>query len=732
MRKLVGTRLVLALIAATSAFAGTAGAQGGLVLSPGDTVVVTKDMVSEVDEGIPDGRDGFVEVSFTDFSFPYFGETYTTLFVQINGCISFLRGFSNANPPTMDFVWSYVVPTIAPLWSDFDLDGENSFDPAQTGSGALILALSADGTEFTVTWQNLPYHPDQADPNPQRNTFSATLHSDGTIDFNYTVVGSRPVTSYQRWIVGVTPGGTTPGVFTPGAPEVPSVILDLTTSSGPFTYGGAQAKYDYFGAEAGTGAPTFLGGRSITFVPKEPAELVAYYDMAAGGGNPDQAAGIETAGLTATGLQGLTADDLDGVDVLLVENPDPNGYAQAYLDYTADIEAAVEDGMVLILQDRYVAFDAPKREVAGRRLFDAVDAATILPGGPEIFALDGATFHAVSGDDVNIALTGTVLTDGPGGTLDDSSLDGGSPSYYGYADRGALPPNAIPLFTTDDPDQVVAFAYPYGEGWVIYSTIFPGRISLRNAALLLSSAYANYANIYIPNLIAYAASLYGPVVAPAAANQAPDAHNMILLVREDEPAVARFSAEDPDGDPLTFRIVSNGRKGSVEMLDAETGEYRYTPKPDVSGTDLFRYKAVDPDGASDTATVIVLISATNDAPTAEPVELATGKDTPLEGYLLGTDPEGAPLDFEIFQNGTLGTAVILDSRTGFFRYTPNPDATGTDTFWFTVSDGTLTSTPVPVIITIAPRESASTSDGTSATGGDDSSGGPCFIQTLGF
>ena len=689
MRKLKGTRLVLSLIAATLFFAGRANAQG-LVLSPGDSQVVTQSLLTG-----GDGRDGFVEVGFVGFSFPYFGETYTTLYVQINGCISFGGGFTVADPTTADFVASSAYPTIAPLWSDFDLSGESSFDPSQAGGGSITLALSNDGNEFTVTWQDIPY-----EGSPGTNTFAATIRSDGTIVFNYVTVADRAVTSSERWIVGVSPGGETPGV--PGGVDTPSVILDLTPPAGPFTYGGAAAKYDFYGAEAGTAAPTFLGGSTITFVPQKAAEVAGYYDMVDQQGDPAQEPPIVTAGLEARNLTDLTVTDLNGVDVLFVQNPNNRGYGAEYVSRLADIEAAVNAGMVLIVHDRRVT-----------------EAAAMIPGGA------GIAFTRSPGVDIDISTPGTLVTDGPGGTLDDTSLDGGTYSYHGYAALATLPQGAVPLLNTGDPDHVVTFAYPYGEGWVIYSSI-PLDYYLFGGG---GGVPFNFREIYAPNVIAYAASLFGSGV--SAANQPPDAHNMILLVREDEPAVAQFSAEDPDGDPLTFRIVTNGTKGTVKMLDVETGEYEYTPSPDVSGTDIFRYKAVDPDGASDTATVIVLIRATNDAPTAEPVELTTGKGTALEGYLLGTDPEGAPLEFKIFLNGTLGTAEILDSGTGFFRYTPNPDATGTDTFWFTVSDGSLTSTPVPVVITIAPRESASTSDGTTGSG-DDSSRFGCFIRTLTF
>ncbi|HHH43555.1 MAG TPA: tandem-95 repeat protein, partial [Gammaproteobacteria bacterium] len=46
-----------------------------------------------------------------------------------------------------------------------------------------------------------------------------------------------------------------------------------------------------------------------------------------------------------------------------------------------------------------------------------------------------------------------------------------------------------------------------------------------------------------------------------------------------------------------------------------------------------------------------------------------------------------PLTFSIVNNGSLGTAVITNTATGTYTYTPNPGVSGADTFTFKANDG---------------------------------------------
>ena len=54
-----------------------------------------------------------------------------------------------------------------------------------------------------------------------------------------------------------------------------------------------------------------------------------------------------------------------------------------------------------------------------------------------------------------------------------------------------------------------------------------------------------------------------------------------------------LSAYDPDGDEMTFEVVSCPQNGSVRVLDAASGRYVYTPAQGFVGNDRFEYVARD-------------------------------------------------------------------------------------------------------------------------------------------
>ena len=56
----------------------------------------------------------------------------------------------------------------------------------------------------------------------------------------------------------------------------------------------------------------------------------------------------------------------------------------------------------------------------------------------------------------------------------------------------------------------------------------------------------------------------------------------------------RFSAVDPEGDLLSYRLADKPSRGSVEL--GENGAFTYTPYENKTGKDTFTYVAVDSAG----------------------------------------------------------------------------------------------------------------------------------------
>lgn len=232
--------------------------------------------------------------------------------------------------------------------------------------------------------------------------------------------------------------------------------------------------------------PSLVGAEYKSFSLTGPQNLTAptvgYYDMFFGQGVSRQVPAITSLGYNAVQLFNLSAADLSGIDILLVQNPVNDEYGAEYLAHLAEIQNAVNGGMTLIIHDRFVN-----------------NAESVLPGGGSFNIVRDFT------DDSNIDVldTSSSLVDGPAGTITNSTLDGGCSSSHGHSIASSLPANAHLLLSRTNSSQIVTFSYPFGSGHVIYSTI-PLDFYLNPAA---GCNAASFRNVYAPNVLAYAASL---------------------------------------------------------------------------------------------------------------------------------------------------------------------------------------------------------------------------------
>ncbi|MDR2605817.1 MAG: S-layer homology domain-containing protein [Oscillospiraceae bacterium] len=96
-----------------------------------------------------------------------------------------------------------------------------------------------------------------------------------------------------------------------------------------------------------------------------------------------------------------------------------------------------------------------------------------------------------------------------------------------------------------------------------------------------------------------------PIVETNPANYAPIAENLNYTTYKGVAVYGKFAAVDPEGDLLTFRIVSQPKKGNVTVSDSK---FIYTPSSSKKGKDMFTYVALDPNGnVSQEATVNLVI-----------------------------------------------------------------------------------------------------------------------------
>ncbi|SDD06044.1 Calx-beta domain-containing protein [Pedobacter soli] len=88
----------------------------------------------------------------------------------------------------------------------------------------------------------------------------------------------------------------------------------------------------------------------------------------------------------------------------------------------------------------------------------------------------------------------------------------------------------------------------------------------------------------------------------------------------------------------------------------------------------------------------------NRAPVATAPAITVNEDTPVNGTITASDPDGNPLTYTVTTPPAHGSVTV--NPDGTYTYTPAPDYNGTDTFTVTVSDGKggTTTVTIPVII----------------------------------
>ncbi len=169
-------------------------------------------------------------------------------------------------------------------------------------------------------------------------------------------------------------------------------------------------------------------------------------------------------------------------------------------------------------------------------------------------------------------------------------------------------------------------------------------------------------------------------------NDRPVANDQAATAEEDTPLPITVTATDPDGDVLTYTILTGPSNGTISGFDSATGELTYTPNSNYYGPDSFTFEACDPDGLCDTGTVTITVEPVDDPPDADPQTLTTPEDTPLPITVTGSHADGDPLTYGIVSGPSNGTIAGFDPATGDLLYTSDPNFTGTDSFVFEACD----------------------------------------------
>jgi hypothetical protein len=215
-------------------------------------------------------------------------------------------------------------------------------------------------------------------------------------------------------------------------------------------------------------------------------------------------------------------------------------------------------------------------------------------------------------------------------------------------------------------------------------------------------------------------------------NDPPMAWDRTATVTEDGSVSILFQALDPDKEAcdLVFiaeSITSFGRLGPFTDAgcspNGDMATAVYTPLPGYNGPDTISYVVSDGTVQSNFATVFITVTPVDDVPVALAGSASTTSDAPVSITLRGYDWETCELGFAVAgqpANGTLsaigaapcgpGGPVDQNVDSAPVAYTPAAGFSGTDTFSFTVTDGTTVSAAATVTITVVAPPSVHVGD----------------------
>ncbi|MBK8900370.1 MAG: tandem-95 repeat protein [Anaerolineaceae bacterium] len=169
-------------------------------------------------------------------------------------------------------------------------------------------------------------------------------------------------------------------------------------------------------------------------------------------------------------------------------------------------------------------------------------------------------------------------------------------------------------------------------------------------------------------------------------NAAPNAYDDSLETLEDSSVIIDVldNDDDPDGDSLSILNVSEAAHGTAVI---QGNRIKYTPDANFHGTDSFTYTVSDGE-FTDVATINITIVSVNDRPQTVADAAVTNAGSPVVICVLDNDSdpvENNRLTVVSVSNPAHGTATTNGTTV---TYKPDAGFVGTETFIYTISDGT--------------------------------------------
>ncbi|HEX4607948.1 MAG TPA: Ig-like domain-containing protein [Urbifossiella sp.] len=388
--------------------------------------------------------------------------------------------------------------------------------------------------------------------------------------------------------------------------------------------------------------------------------------------------------LTVAGSLGSTPAASFALDFYASPSADPTGYGQGahYLGSAAVTTNAAGNAPFAV---SYTGAAVPAGWVVSATATDA--------GGntSEFSPAVAVDQHPVAGDDAYTTAEDTPLSPAAaGGLLANDGDPDGDPLTAALA---AGPAHGMVVVQADGSFTYTPAAGYSGSDSFTY-TLSDGRGGAATGTVNLTVTHVNHAPV-------------------AADDHYSTAINLIVLstpLSVNAPGVLADDT-DADGDALSAQLVSGPAHGLLTFHS--DGSFTYTAILNFSGTDSFTYRVFDGTTRSAPATVYINVSSPNVAPTATADAYTTAEDMPLTVAapgVLGNDADADGDTLAAVVDGLPAHGSLSFHADGSFTYTPAADWNGTDSFTYHATDGSLSSAPVTVILTVTPVNDPPTLD----------------------
>ncbi|WP_083749014.1 right-handed parallel beta-helix repeat-containing protein, partial [Pelomonas sp. KK5] len=563
------------------------------------------------------------------FAFSFYGQTYTQLWINVNGFIQFAGPDSpyTGNNNSTDVLLRNV--RIAVLWDDLD-----------TGPAGKDIFTSSTATSYTIRWQ-AKLQGTNTDVNA-----SLTLFSNGQVRFDYGA-GNTGLTP----TVGLSAGNGVSYVLSSydGQSSLASANSLLWTPTPGLVYYDIGA-YEFQGNSGDTTGPKVT---TITQLPPNGGSTAAAFSSIQV--NFDEALnGVSARSPANYELRGAGADGIfdTGDDQLIKLTP---FYSFPETSLTLNFNGILADGKYrLTLSGTKAIFDTAGNPLDGD--------GNGTPGGDYIrtFTIDRSANHAPVANPMTVSVNenGSLTITLAATDADGDVLTYTIPTDVQHGTLSALDPNTHQLTYTPDAgfNGTDSFVFKVDDG----------KTGVSSATVSITVNPVNAA----PVAVDQSASL----------NEGGSV-SLLLSASDDETARAN----------LTFELVTGPAHGTVTQ--GAGGAWVYTANAGYVGSDSFTWRAKDrgdPDGSngnaknSNTATFTLNVLHVNAAPVVTPVaDQTVNEGSTITVQLTATDADGPGKTWTLL-SGPAGST--LDAATGLFTWTPADGPSSFDVL-VRVSDG---------------------------------------------